>query len=108
MFNRGGEFQTQGCIRTIISRAYYASFLHSREFLIKKCQENINEDEMDVHKQVHDLLLDNGYSKEVKILKDLKKNRKIADYKINNNSLTVTTAQFAIHMCENIMESLVY
>ena len=71
LFVSNKDFQKdESCLRTIISRSYYASFLHSREFL--KIKHKLKSDTTDDHRWVWHKLNDLGLDDQAKYLKFLK------------------------------------
>lgn len=103
---------SQSSIRTIISRSYYSGYLQAREYLVivndgKKLNGYLRSGEYAPHKQVTDLL--NSMRGPARIvsqkLKQLKYIREDADYELNK-SYTLSDAQLAITLCDDLMESL--
>ena len=105
LFVSNKDFQKdESCLRTIISRSYYASFLHSREFL--KIKHKLKSDTTDDHRWVWQKLNDLGLDDQAKYLKFLKRKRLISDYEINDHSLTLNLAKECIIISDKIIGSL--
>lgn len=98
--------QYKECIvRTVIDRAYYAAFLHARDWL------DVNETNFTItgkgidHKNVRICLKKKGMKWIADILYDLHNKRKIADYE----TVRIVDASFArdvISMANNVIMSL--